>query len=124
MRRRHGRLLIQPTRPADTNLTGIVAGEQGITTSFQAHADAALAPLTFLSGQPAIEGPTVRASELSAVSLALSDCPSSRRLPRGHAKSAGQRHRASSSGGCSKRFRTTVRTCPRALFGVTHPADN
>jgi len=33
------------------SLTGIVAGDQGITASFQAHADAALAPLTCLDNQ-------------------------------------------------------------------------
>lgn len=55
----------------DTNLTGLMATEEGITTPFQVNADAA--PFIYLPGQPAANDPTVRAFERGLAKLTVPD---------------------------------------------------
>ncbi|MGH9105774.1 MAG: hypothetical protein ACRDZX_08050, partial [Acidimicrobiales bacterium] len=55
----------------DTDLTGLMAGEEGITTPFQVHADSA--PFIYLPGQPRADDPTVRAFERGLAQLTAPD---------------------------------------------------
>ena len=55
----------------DTNLTGLLATEKGITTPFEVHADSA--PFIYLPGQPSASDPSVRALERGLAQLTAPD---------------------------------------------------
>jgi hypothetical protein len=55
----------------DLDLTGLLSGEEGITTPFSVHADSA--PFIYLPGQPAAGDPTVRAFERGLAELTAPD---------------------------------------------------